>query len=93
MEVIFIRYRVCEEVVRIAIQEDVDAVGLSFYSSGYAHDIPAVLMGLKEKGKDVKILVGGIIPSDEIDHLIALGVSGIFGPNSRRDEVLECLAS
>ncbi|MCZ7662790.1 MAG: cobalamin-dependent protein [Thermoleophilia bacterium] len=93
MEVIFIRYRVCEEVVRVAVQEDVDAVGLSFYSSGYSHDIPAVLESLKEKEKDVKLLVGGIIPSDEIDGLLALGVSGIFGPNSRRDEVLECLAS
>lgn len=93
MEVIFIRYRVCEEVVRIAIQEDVDAVGLSFYSSGYTHDIPAVLDSLREKGKDVKVLVGGIIPSDEIEGLLALGVSGIFGPNSSRDEVLECLVS
>ena len=55
MEVIFIRYGICEEVARIALQEDVDVLGMGFYSSGYEHDIPLVLNLLKEKRKKVKI--------------------------------------
>ena len=39
MEVIFIRYGICEEVARIALQEDVDVLGMGFYSSGYEHEL------------------------------------------------------
>jgi methylmalonyl-CoA mutase cobalamin-binding domain/chain len=90
-EVVFIRYRVCEEVVEIALQEDVDVIGMGFYSSGYAHDIPAVLKGLKEKGKKVKFLVGGIIPSDEIEALKEMGVDAIFGPDTPTEDVIKHL--
>jgi len=93
MEVIFVRYRICEEVSRIAIQEDVDVVGMSFYSSGYQHDIPGVLDSLNKKGKKVKFLVGGIIPTDEVDNLMKMGVSGVFGPDSITDEVIKCITS
>jgi len=93
MEVIFVRYRICEEVAEIAIQEDVDVVAMSFYSSGYAHDIPVVVNMLKEKSQKVKFLVGGIIPTDEVDNLMKMGVSGVFGPDSKTEEVIKCITS
>ena len=69
----------------------VDVIGMGFYSSGYAHDIPAVLKGLKEKGKKVKFLVGGIIPSDEIESLKEMGVDAIFGPDTPTEDVIKYL--
>ena len=93
MEIIFIRYRICEEVAKTALQEDVDVIGMGFYSSGYSHDIPVVLNILKEKGKKVKFLVGGIIPSDEVPRLEEMGVSAVFGPDTPTDEVIKCITS
>lgn len=93
MEVIFIRYRICDEVAKVALQEDVDVLGMSFYSSGYTYDIPAILKLLKEKGKTVKFIVGGIIPSDEVPALMEMGVSGVFGPDTPTDEVIKCITS
>ncbi len=89
MEVIFIRYRICEEVARIALQEDVDVLGMGFYSSGYEHDIPLVMEALKEKGKKVKFMVGGIISGDEAPALKAIGVDAIFGPGTPTEDVID----
>ena len=93
MEVIFIRYRTCDQVARVALQEDVDVVGMSFYSSGYTYDIPVVLKLLKEKGKEVKLVIGGIIPSDEVPQLKEMGVSAVFGPDTPTEEVIKCITS
>lgn len=88
MEVIFIRYGVCEEVARVALQEDVDVLGMGFYSSGYEHDIPLVLNALKENGKKVKFMVGGIISKDEVPSLKEMGVDAIFGPGTPTEDVI-----
>jgi len=93
MEVIFIRYRICDQVARVALEEDVDVIGLSFYSSGYSYDVPVVLKQLKEKGKEVKVVIGGIIPSDEVPELMKMGVSGVFGPDTPTAEVLKCITA
>lgn len=93
MEVIFIRYRICDQVTRVALEEDVDVIGMSFYSSGYSYDVPVVLQQLKEKGKEAKMVIGGIIPSDEVPQLLELGVSGVFGPDTPTEEVIKCITS
>lgn len=91
MEVIFIRYRICDQVVRVALEEDVDVIGMSFYSSGYSYDVPFVLGQLKEKDKKVKLVLGGIIPSDEVPQLMEMGVSGVFGPDTPTEDVIQCI--
>ncbi len=91
MEVIFIRYKICEEVAEIALQEDVDALGMGCYSSGYEYDLPLVLDALKKKGKKVKFMVGGIISADEAPELKAKGVDAIFGPGTPTEEILRFL--
>jgi methylmalonyl-CoA mutase C-terminal domain/subunit len=93
MEVIFIRYRICDEVSKIALEEDVDVIGMSFYSSGYIFDVPAVLDALNARGKKVKLIIGGIIPSDEAPRLMEIGVAGIFGPDTPTEEVIACISS
>ncbi len=65
MEVIFIRYRIVEEVVIIAQQEDADVIGLSFYSSGLMYDTSRIMDLLKEKQMtDVLVILGGTIHED-----------------------------
>ena len=93
LEVIFIRYRICDQIARVALEEDVDVIGMSFYSSGYSHDIPVVLKQLKEKGKEAKVVIGGIIPSDEVPQLLEMGVSGVFGPDTPTAEVIQCITA
>lgn len=83
MEVIYtgIRQSV-ETMVQIAIQEDVDVIGLSSLSG--AHDLfPDVVEQLKKNGlDDILIIGGGIIPDEDIPYLKENGVGAVFGPGS-----------
>jgi methylmalonyl-CoA mutase C-terminal domain/subunit len=83
MEVIFIRYRIVEEVVIIAQQEDADVIGLSFYSSGLMYDTSRIMDLLKEKQMtDVLVILGGTIPEDAAAYLKRKGVRGVFTPGT-----------
>lgn len=94
MEVVFIRYRIANEVVEIALQEDVDVIGLSFYGSGLFYDTGTVLELLRENNMGhVGVVVGGTITADDVPKLLEMGVSGVFGPGSAIDNVLGCIAS
>jgi len=68
-----------EEIVRAAIQEDVDVVGLSILSGAHMQLSKAVIEGLREHGaSSVLVLVGGVIPEGDRSLLKDLGVAGIF---------------
>lgn len=72
-----------EQVVQAVVQEDADAVGLSLLSGAHLTLVPRVVDGLREKGReDVLVLVGGIIPEDDIPVLKDLGVSEVFTPGA-----------
>ena len=89
MEVIFIRYRIVEEVVIIAQQEDADVIGLSFYSSGLMYDTSRIMDLLKEKQMtDVLVLLGGTIPEDAAAYLKRKGVKGVFTPGTPIENVV-----
>ena len=89
MEVIYTGLRQTPEmVVEAALQEDVDAVGLSILSGAHMTLVPRVLNGLREAGLDhVKVFVGGIIPDEDVLALEGLGVAGIFGPGTNTQVV------
>ncbi|HXH85049.1 MAG TPA: cobalamin B12-binding domain-containing protein [Candidatus Tectomicrobia bacterium] len=71
--------RTPEEIVREAIQEDVDVVGLSVLSGAHLPLARRVVEGLRAEGAgDVKVVVGGIIPPRDVDALRALGVARVF---------------
>lgn len=78
-----------EQIVEAAVQEDVDAIGLSILSGAHDMLVPKVLQLMKEKGiMDVLLLVGGIIPKDDVPSLKDMGVDGVFGPGTPTSEVV-----
>jgi methylmalonyl-CoA mutase C-terminal domain/subunit len=73
-----------------AVQEDVDAVGLSIMSGAHLTLFPAVLAALNRAGAaDVRVFGGGIIPRDDAALLEAQGVAKVFFPGARIDEIVE----
>lgn len=92
MEVIFIRYGVVDEVVKVAKEEDVDVIGLSFYGSGLMHDSSKLLKLLKgENMEDKVVIVGGTIPHAYIPTLCEIGVKSVFGPGDPIEGVVSCI--
>ena len=89
MEVVFTRYRIVDEVVTVAREEDADVIGLSFYGSGLIFDTTRTLDLLKEmQMTDVLIIVGGTIPEDVAEALKKNGIRGVFAPGSPVEEVV-----
>jgi methylmalonyl-CoA mutase C-terminal domain/subunit len=78
-----------EQIVAAAIQEDVDAVGLSVLSGAHMTLFARVIELLKEHGaSDVVVFGGGIIPNDDIVELRTLGVAKIFTPGAPTTEIV-----
>ncbi|MBL8680948.1 MAG: cobalamin B12-binding domain-containing protein [Myxococcales bacterium] len=77
-----------------AVQEDVDAVGLSIMSGAHNTLFPAVIDALKKKGADdVAVFGGGIIPEDDFSRLEAAGVKKVFTPGTPLGEIIEWVKS
>jgi methylmalonyl-CoA mutase C-terminal domain/subunit len=91
MEVIYTGIRQTpEQIVATAIQEDVDAVGLSCLSGAHNNLFPKVVALLKEKGaEDILVFGGGIIPDGDIAGLKKAGIKEIFRPGSSTDETIK----
>ena len=79
-----------EMIAAAAIQEDVDAVGLSILSGAHMSLFPAIRDSLSEKGvTDVILFGGGIIPDDDIPKLQEQGVAKVFTPGASMDDIVE----
>jgi len=79
-----------EMIVAAAIQEDVDAVGLSIMSGAHMTLFPAVIDLLKEKGaSDVTVFGGGIIPQDDVPRLKRAGTAEVFLPGSSTQVIID----
>jgi methylmalonyl-CoA mutase C-terminal domain/subunit len=91
MEVIYTGlHQTPEMIVNAAVQEDVDAIGLSIMSGAHMTLFPAVLELLKEsRASDIGVFGGGIIPDDDIPRLKGLGVSEIFTPGSSTQDIVQ----
>jgi methylmalonyl-CoA mutase C-terminal domain/subunit len=78
-----------EQIVATAVQEDVDAIGLSVLSGAHRYLFQRVLELLKEKGADdIALFGGGIIPPEDIAELRAMGVKGLFTPGASTQEII-----
>jgi methylmalonyl-CoA mutase C-terminal domain/subunit len=78
-----------EMIAAAAIQEDVDAVGLSIMSGAHNTLFPAVIDALRAKGvTDVVVFGGGIIPDADMQPLKDAGVKGVFTPGTRLEEII-----
>ena len=84
MEVIYTGLRQTPEMVaEAALQEDVDAVGLSILSGAHMALVPRVIELLKANRQEhVKVFLGGIVPDEDVPVLLQLGVIGIYGPGT-----------
>ena len=91
MEVIYTGLRQTpEQVVSAAVQEDVDAIGLSILSGAHMTLFPRVVELAREAGiDDVIIFGGGIIPDEDIPRLKELGVTEVFTPGAKMEEIIE----
>jgi methylmalonyl-CoA mutase C-terminal domain/subunit len=90
MEVIYTGlHQTPEQVVATAVQEDVQAVGLSVLSGAHRHLFRRVLELLKEQGaEDIVVFGGGIIPDEDRDELKAVGVKALFTPGTAMNEIV-----
>ena len=93
MEVIYSGLRQTpEQIVQTAIQEDVDAVGLSILSGAHMTLFGRLVQLLKEtQADDILLFGGGIIPDDDIPKLTELGVDRIFQPNAKTTDIIDFL--
>jgi methylmalonyl-CoA mutase C-terminal domain/subunit len=79
-----------EMVAAAAIQEDVDAVGLSIMSGAHNTLFPAIIDELRKRGADdVVVFGGGIIPEGDFERLKAAGVTGVFTPGTSLEEIIQ----
>ena len=77
-------------IAEAAIQEDVDAVGLSILSGAHLTLFPAVLEELRQRGGGDKVVFGGgIIPDDDVPALTAAGVAKVFTPGASTQEIVD----
>jgi methylmalonyl-CoA mutase, C-terminal domain len=93
MEVIYTGLRQTPEMIaEAALQEDVDAVGLSILSGAHLSLAPRVVELLRANGQqDVLVYVGGIIPQHDVPALLAAGVKGVFGPGTPTSQIVASL--
>ncbi|HET6674453.1 MAG TPA: cobalamin B12-binding domain-containing protein [Nitrospiraceae bacterium] len=93
MEVIYTGlHQTPEQVVATAIQEDVQAIGLSLHSGAHNSLFPRVMELLKEQGAhDIVVFGGGIIPDDDISRLKTAGVQALFRPGTAMNEIVDFL--
>ncbi len=89
MEVVYTGLRQTPEmVVNAALQEDVDAIGISILSGAHMTVFPRVASLMKENGMDDVLLTGGgIIPASDMEELHALGVGKLFAPGTPTSEI------
>lgn len=91
MEVVYTGIRQTPEmIVEAALQEDVDVVGLSILSGAHMALCPRIVELLRREGmEDVIVLLGGIIPDEDIEPLKTMGVRGVFGPGTSTQDIID----
>jgi methylmalonyl-CoA mutase, C-terminal domain len=78
-----------EQIVQAALQEDVDAIGVSILSGAHNYVMPRIMeLVQKNQMDDVMVFMGGIVPDQDIAELKKIGVKGIFLPGSSLDEIV-----
>lgn len=77
--------------VASAMQEDVDAIGVSILSGAHMHIARRLLEEKDRQGVDVPLVIGGTIPGSDADELRAMGVSEVFGPGSSMESIVACM--
>lgn len=92
MEVIYLGLRqTTDSIIAAAEQEDADAIGLSLHNAGHMTLAPAMVNAVNEADLDIPVIVGGIIPDQDIAPLKEAGVSVILGPGTSAEDVVAAI--
>lgn len=92
MEVIQLGLRqTTDTIVAAARDEDADAVGLSMHNAGHLTLAPRMLQAMRDAGLDIPLVIGGIIPEQDVATLHELGVAAILGPGASTEAVVETI--
>jgi methylmalonyl-CoA mutase, C-terminal domain len=78
-----------DEVVHAAIDEDTDLIGISFLSGQHEAQVGKLLAAMKEAELDIPVVCGGVIPPDDAEELMQMGVADVIPPGTLTAEVLE----
>jgi len=92
MEVVYTGpWQSIEQVVRAAVDEDIDVIGISTLANDYVL-VPDLLQALATAGaRDISVVLGGIVPAEDERRLLALGVRQVFHPGSTRQEIVTAM--
>ncbi len=95
MEVIYTGIRQTPEmIVRAAVQEDVEVLGLSILSGAHMELMPEIMRGLQDQDMDdVLVVLGGIIPEEDRQPLSDMGIDAVFGPGASTQQIVEYIRS
>lgn len=77
-----------DTVAAAAVDEDVDVVGLSMLSGAHMMLAPKVVQKLKDYGVDIPVVVGGIIPKNDVEKLKAAGVAAVLTPGAKPEDIV-----
>lgn len=82
-----------QTVASAAIDEDVDAIGLSMLSGAHMTLAPLVVDELRKLGSEIPVIVGGIVPKHDVNELVAAGIAAVITPGATADQVVESIRS
>ena len=92
MEVIYLGLRqTTASIVAAVEQEDADVVGLSMHNAGHLTLGPAMLTAMREADLDVPLVIGGIVPEQDVGPLLDAGVAAVLGPGAPAEEVVDAV--
>ncbi len=92
MEVIYLGLRqTADSIVAACEQEDADVIGLSMHNAGHLTLAPRMVQAVDHAGLDVPVVIGGIVPADDVATLIDSGVAAVIGPGASADEVVSAV--
>ena len=78
-----------DTVAAAAVDEDVDLIGLSMLSGAHMTLAPLVVQKLRERGVDIPVVVGGIVPDHDVDALREAGIAAVLTPGATADQVVD----
>jgi methylmalonyl-CoA mutase C-terminal domain/subunit len=77
------------QVIETAIQEDAKLIGISILSGSHLELVGELMRIMRERGVSIPVLVGGIIPPEDRDALLKMGVAGVYGPGTPLREIID----
>lgn len=94
MEVIYLGLRqTTDSIVAACEQEDADVIGLSMHNAGHLTLAPRMVQAVNDAGLDVPVVIGGIVPAEDVPILIDTGVAAVLGPGASAEEVVSAVRS